>query len=278
MSSFNCAVCHGDNHKLLHSLEDGTLLSCQFCGVVAFFPRPTCEELKAFYDGGYHDTFSKSVMAESIFAQHRYQALVKKMHCYAPDLMTKKKRTLLDVGCGTGDFLQVVQQAGWHVTGTELALDAVNRANQKVSGNVFQGDITDLALPCCSYDLVTSYHVIEHLLEPIAQLRRCYELLASGGLLFLETPNIGSLGARLRGKRWSHIIPPEHIIYFSPFSLKYALNQAGFEHFVVYTTAPQVIESTAHWPFPLKKMADFIYQIVPHIGLGAAVQAIAFKP
>ncbi|MFG6100447.1 class I SAM-dependent methyltransferase [Leptothoe sp. ISB3NOV94-8A] len=278
MSSFNCAVCHCNNHKLLHSLEYGTLLSCQCCGVVAFSPRPTDEELQAFYNSGYHDDFSKSAMADTLFAQNRYQALEKVLRRYAPDLVATPRQTLLDVGCGTGDFLMAAQQADWSVTGTDLATAAVERANQKIGGKVFQGDITVLDLPSCAYDLITSYHVIEHLLEPVTQLRRCYELLTTGGVLFLETPNIGSLGARLRGKQWSHIIPPEHIIYFSPFSLKYALNQAGFERVIVYTTAPQVVERTAHWPFPLKKMADFIYQIVPHIGLGAAVQAIAFKP
>lgn len=278
MSLLNCAICHGEEHELLYSLEDGALLTCRGCGVVAFAPRPTAEELQIFYDSGYHDTFSQSVMANNIFAQKRYQSLEQSLERYAPNLVTQTSRTLLDVGCGTGKFLQVAQQAGWLVTGTELAADAVNRARQKISGDVFQGDIATITLPLSSYNLVTSYHVIEHLLDPATQLRRCYELLTSGGLLLVETPNIASLGARLRGKRWSHIIPPEHIIYFSPASLKYALKQAGFEQVVVNTIAPQMVESTAKWPWPLKNMANFVYRMVPYIGLGAAVQAIAFKP
>lgn len=277
MSSFHCAVCHCKNHKRSHTIDSGVLLKCHRCGVVAFFPRPTYEELNAFYNGGYHDDFSQSTMADGLFAQNRYQALEQTLTRYASELIAKPERMLLDVGCGTGDFLWAAQQSGWQVTGTELATDAVQRASQRINSQVFQGDITHIDLPN-TYDMVTSYHVIEHLLEPLAQLRRCYELLNSGGVLLVETPNIKSLGARLRGRKWSHIIPPEHIIYFSPASLKYALKQAGFEKVVVYTVAPQVVESTAHWPFPFKKIADSIYQIVPNIGLGAAVQAIAFKP
>lgn len=274
---FNCAICYSKNHKHLHTLENGVLLTCQTCSVVAFSPRPTKQEIQAFYDSGYHDSFSQSTMADSLFAKHRYQALEKLLNQHAPALLAKIEPTLLDIGCGTGDFLSAAQQAGWQVAGTEVARDAVHRASRKINSQVAHGDITELDLPESFYDLVTSYHVIEHLLEPINQLKRCYELLAPGGLLLVETPNIGSLGARLRGKQWSHIIPPEHIIYFSPASLKNALKQAGFKQVVVYTIAPQVINSIDHWPFPLKTMADLIYQIAPNIGLGAAVQALAFK-
>lgn len=277
MPTLNCAVCHCNDHKLLHSLNDGVLVTCQSCGVVTFAPRPTLEELEAFYNNGYHDKFSESAMANERFAQNRYQSLVQMLYRYAPKLVMQTERKLLDVGCGTGDFLQVAQQAGWNVTGTELAKDAVDRASEKVGGHILQGDITDIDLSDGSYNLVTSYHVVEHLLDPIAQLKRCHELLAPGGLLFVETPNIQSLGARLRGKNWSHIIPPEHIIYFSPASLRQALFRAGFNRVVMGTSAPQVVESIAQWPWLLNKLAGFVYQIAPRIGLGAAVQAIALK-
>ena len=277
MSSLSCTICHCNNHKLLHSLEGGSLLACQSCGIVAFAPRPTPEELETFYNNGYHDRFNESAMADTYFAQQRYQFLEKTLHRHAPSLIAQTEHRLLDVGCGTGEFIQVAQQAGWHVTGTELARDAVSLASQRVGQHVLQGDITEIDLPDNSYHLVTSYHVIEHLLDPIAQLKRCYGLLVPGGLLFVETPNIQSLGARLKGKSWSHIIPPEHIIYFSPASLKHALYRAGFDRVVVSTSAPQVIESIAQWPWLLKKLAGFIYQIAPRAGLGAAVQAVAFK-
>ncbi|WP_235071033.1 class I SAM-dependent methyltransferase [Leptolyngbya sp. Heron Island J] len=244
---------------------------------MAFTPRPTPEELEAFYNNGYHDRFSESAMANMHFAQNRYQFLENMLHRYAPKLAVQTGRKLLDVGCGTGDFLQVAQQAGWHVTGTELAKDAVDRASQKVGNHILQGDMTEIYVPDGSYHLVTSYHVIEHLLDPIAQLKRCYDLLIPGGLLFVETPNIQSLGARLKGKNWSHIIPPEHILYFSPVSLRHALHRAGFDQIVVGTSAPQIVESIVHWPWALKKLAGFIYQIAPRVGLGAAVQALAFK-
>lgn len=276
MFSLTCAICNHHRHQLLYSLDEGALVTCQKCRVVAFSPRPTAEELKAFYDD-YHDNFSKSTMADSNFAQQRYRELEECLQRYALKLAKKTEKTLLDIGCGTGNFLQVAQKAGWQITGTEIASRATSLASQNVGNHILQGDIVDLDLPTSSYDLITNYHVIEHLLDPVAQLQRCHELLAPDGILFIETPNIQSLGSKIKGKNWSHIIPPEHIIYFSPASLKYALEQAGFKQFFVRTSAPQVVESIAQWPLVLRRFASLAYQIAPRVGLGAAVQAIAIK-
>lgn len=252
-------------------------MSCGKCQVVFFTPMPTAEELESFYNNGYHDEFSKSTMVGCSFAENRYLGLEKLIATYLPLLADTSSRSLLDVGCGTGDFLEVAQQAGWNITGTELAKDAVERATQKLGNCVLQGDISTLDIPSDSFDLITSYHVIEHLLDPVKKLRQCYQLLSSKGALFVETPNIKSMGARIRGSKWSHIIPPEHIVYFSPSSLKYALHEAGFEKIFILTSAPQTIESIKNWPSFLKAIASPLYNFSPKIGMGAALQAIAFK-
>lgn len=251
-------------------------MACGICQVVFFSPMPMSAELKAFYSDGYHDDYSRSTMASLPFDRSRYQLLEKIIEDVRPSLLMTSNRALLDVGCGVGGFLGVARQAGWTVTGTELTQAAVERAREKLGNCVLEGDVSDLCFSR-TYDLITSYHVIEHLLEPVKMLQRCYQLLSSQGALFIETPNINSLGARVRGAEWSHIIPPEHVVYFSPCSMQYALRKAGFNRVVVFTSAPQVIESIQYWPVPLKKVAAFLYSLAPKVGMGAAVQAIAFK-
>lgn len=238
---------------------------------------PTQEELSDFYNNGYHDSFSQSTMAGDAFAESRYQSLECLLATHSPLLVTQLERSLLDVGCGTGDFLQVAERAGWTIAGTEIAQGAVERAAMKLGSCVLEGDILSLELPTASYDLVTSYHVIEHLINPVEKLRRCYQLLTPRGALFIETPNIGSVGARIRGARWSQIMPPEHIVYFSTSSLGYALRKAGFDRVVILTSSPQVIESTQGLPEAAKKVVNVLYSLAPKIGMGAALQAIAFK-
>lgn len=273
----DCPVCQHRKSSQLHQLDKGKLKVCGACHVVFFAPMPTQKELSAFYNNGYHDDFGRSTMAGETFAKGRYQALESLLTAHIPSLIAKRDKLLLDVGCGTGDFLYAAKLAGWEVTGTELARSAVHKANKKLDDSVLEGDILSLDLPVASYDLVTSYHVIEHLIDPVGMLHRCYQLLSSEGVLFIETPNIGSLGARIRGARWSHIIPPEHIVYFSSGSLQYALRKAGFDRSVILSSSPRVIESVQDWPEFAKRIVRFIYDFAPKVGMGAALQAIAFK-
>ncbi len=253
-------------------------MSCGKCQVVFFTPMPTGEELDFFYNNGYHNNFSKSTMVGCSFAENRYAALEALLTAYLPSLIDSPNKSLLDVGCGTGDFLKVAQQAGWHISGTELGQDAVEQATQKLGDCVvLQGDISTLDLPANAYSLITSYHVIEHLLDPVKKLKQCCRLLSPEGALFVETPNINSIGARIRGSKWSHITPPEHIVYFSPHSLKYALHKAGFNRVLILTSIPQTIESIQGWPAFLKIIANSLYHLAPRLGMGAALQAIAFK-
>ncbi|WP_313898197.1 class I SAM-dependent methyltransferase [Nodosilinea sp. LEGE 07298] len=241
-------------------------------------PRPTIDELETFYnDQKYRENFDTSSMVGTGFAHHRYESLCNVLKQFDVQIASKPNRRLLDVGCGTGDFLQVAQRDGWQVTGTELSATAADKIASRLGIPILTGEITSLQLPEVNYDLITSYHVIEHLIEPLAMLRRLYQLVSNEGAIFLETPNIDSLGARLRGAKWSHIIPPEHITYFQPRSLQYALRQAGFKRVFVFTSAPQMIESTQHLPVPLQSVIKAIYNIAPRLNLGAALQSIAFK-
>lgn len=276
--STTCPVCGQTRHKPLYPASYGKLLSCQICQTVFFVPRPTPAELQAFYDSSqYREHYHTSSMADLRFAERRYQELRQILQRFNFSGAAKADKTLLDVGCGTGDFLAAAMQDGWRITGTELSLTAAQQAQQRLGCPILTGDVNTLTLPEASYDLITSYHVIEHLLDPVSMLQRLRQLVKPEGAVFLETPNMGSLGARLRGPKWSHIIPPEHITYFKPASLKSALQQAGFQRVFVFTSAPQVIESTQNWPTILQFLVKAVYGIAPRLNLGAALQALAFR-
>lgn len=197
---------------------------------------------------------------------------------YHPSLLTLSPKHLLDIGCGRGDLLYIATHSGWEVSGIEISPLAVQQANQLLKEDRVQvGDLETLALAGNSYTLISSYHVIEHLLEPVSHLSKIRQLLQPGGIVFIETPNFASLGAKIRGKQWSHIIPPEHINYFTPDSLRYTLNQAGFQKYIVFTSAPPIIESIEKWHPMIKAIATQTYRMAPLFNLGAALQAVAFK-
>jgi len=274
----NCPVCQAKNHKLFHTLESGKLQQCLNCQVIFFDPQPTSEELESFYKSqSYHDYYLNSDMAKKAFAAQKYAELLLKINSFSHQTLSPKNKKLLDIGCASGDLLYHAVQDGWKITGIDISLEPLKRQNPNLPsyGTFFEGDIHSIPAENEQFDLVTAYHVIEHLLDPLNFLIKIKSLLKPNGILFLETPNIGSLGARLRGKHWSHIIPPEHIIYFNPNSLTNILNQAEFETFNVFTASPLVIQSTQHWPKTLKSISRVVYDIAPRLNMGAVLQSIA---
>jgi 2-polyprenyl-3-methyl-5-hydroxy-6-metoxy-1,4-benzoquinol methylase len=134
---------------------------------------------------------------------------------------------LLDVGCGEGSFLAVAKRCGWAVVGLEPDPKAALVAQQRGLDIVNSG-LEGLESQSGSFDVITLSHVIEHMHEPLETLRSCNRLLKPGGQLWIETPNIDSLGHRVFGRHWRGLEAPRHLVLFSRSSLVWALSQAGF--------------------------------------------------
>jgi len=136
-------------------------------------------------------------------------------------------RRLLDVGCGNGAFLQFAAHLGWAVEGIDN--DAAAVAAARAAGLVVaHGSLDELPFAKGSYRHVTLSHVIEHVHEPLKLLKQCFELLVPGGRLWLETPNLGSLGHRAFGAAWRGLEPPRHLVLFDRPSLAATIGAAGF--------------------------------------------------
>lgn len=134
---------------------------------------------------------------------------------------------LLDVGCGNGQFLSLAREMGWIAEGVDFDPDAVRQA-RSLGFSVSEGGIDALAEQGCAYDIVTSSHVLEHVANPIQHLRAVYSVLKPGGRLWLQTPNLKSIGARWFGRNWRGLEPPRHLVLFNTQSLRSCLREAGF--------------------------------------------------
>jgi SAM-dependent methyltransferase len=133
---------------------------------------------------------------------------------------------LLDVGCATGRFLQQMAAVGWRVSGIELDPEAAAKA-RTVTADVTLGDPADLTLPRASFDLVTAFHVVEHLPDPRRAVGNMLEWLAPGGLLVIEVPNVGGWGGALFGRYWSGLDFPRHLTHFTPATMRALVEQCG---------------------------------------------------
>ena len=167
---------------------------------------------------------------------------------------------LLDVGCATGKFLRLMTAVGWQVAGIELDAAAAAKA-RAVTPDIFVGDPLDAPFPPQRFDVITSFHVVEHLPRPRATLTRMLEWLAPDGLMIVEVPNVAGIGGRLFGRYWSGLDFPRHLIHFTPATMTAMVERAGGRVVGVrHRTKPRwLIRSVRHWlrdqPTPIARAA-----------------------
>ena len=137
------------------------------------------------------------------------------------------KKTLLDVGCGDGEFLSLMRDAGWEVAGIEPDPAAADRAERVHDIQVIAPTVQAAPIAPGSVDAVTLSHVLEHAADPLALLRDCRRWLKPQGKIVIVTPNLASRGSRHFRDSWVHLDPPRHLYLFSPATLRHCCQQAG---------------------------------------------------
>jgi 2-polyprenyl-3-methyl-5-hydroxy-6-metoxy-1,4-benzoquinol methylase len=243
------------------------LVQCSSCGLVYVSPRPDPTELYALYGESYfHNDDSGTVGYTNYLKDEgnirktfkrrlaRIERFVSKAH----------KGKLLDVGCATGFFLSVADQAGWQVQGLDVSHFAAKYAAETFGFDVQQGSLLELHYPERAYDLITMWDVIEHVPDPKAYVEHIATLLKPGGLFSLATPDVDSLPAKLTGKRWvGYKLSEEHVYYFAPSTLTQMLNEAGFDvvdtyHVGKYVTVSLFLNRLSMYTPLLAKLGQWI--------------------
>ena len=170
----------------------------------------------------------------------------------------KSGGTLLDIGCSSGGFLSAIKGPSWKLLGIEMSADMADRARSLSGADVFVGDVLDATFPAESVDAITCFHVLEHFHQPRAVIRRAFEWLKPGGILYMMVPNIDSAGARLFRSYWYALEVPRHIYHFSPTSLSALCQTEGFQQVSVTTHRQLFIEPSVRY------IIDDIYRKLAH--------------
>ncbi len=189
-------------------------------------PCPPSEDLYRIYDEQYFGRGNKyfgspqtDCRSHNSANEDRRAALVK---------AHKSGGRLLDVGCATGGFLQAAARAGFAVQGIEISDFCVDYVKTHSTFDVFKGNLVSARFPEQSYDGVTLWDVLEHLRNPREVLDEIHRILRPGGILCLSTGDHASFLARVTGRFWHLLTPPQHLFFFSRRSVRILLEQHGF--------------------------------------------------
>jgi SAM-dependent methyltransferase len=204
--------------------DDFPLVRCDGCGVLALWPQPTDEQLAAAYAADYYGPSRRKFIGPvaaivSMFQQDRANLAQR----YIPP-----RGRVLDIGCGNGGFLVQMKRRGFDVEGTEWTQRSASRVPAETDIPVHVGDLLTLRLPPAGYDLITLWHVFEHLHAPQPTLLTIRSLLKPGGTLIMSMPNAEGRQAERFGTHWFHHDPPRHLFGFGPRSLERLLEITGF--------------------------------------------------
>jgi len=200
------------------SLHDD-IVQCQRCGMVSSIATVGQEKIIENYEA----VVDESYLLEEQGRRELFSWFIREMQGYS----VPGKR-LLEIGSNMGLFLSVASEAGWEAHGVEPSRWAVEQGQRLFGVDLRQGTIESLSPEDETADVVVMLDVLEHLVDPLAGLRRVRELVQDDGLVVLSTVNLSGLHARLRKDQWPWFIR-SHLHYFSSETLSAMLQRAGFE-------------------------------------------------
>ncbi len=222
----------------------GPLARCNACGLVRQDPPA---------EAPYEDAADPDYLAEQPGLRATFRKTLERIERFR----TPPGR-FLDIGCGPGLLVEEAASRGWDASGIELSAWAVGEAQAR-GLNVRQVTLDDLDAPPSSIDAASLADVIEHVPDPLSLMRRLYELMAPGGVVFCATPNVESAVARTL-RRWWWSVLPGHLFLFSARTLARLMRDAGFE----------VQETTTH-----PKTFSVDYYVGRLVGYSSGVSSLA---
>jgi 2-polyprenyl-3-methyl-5-hydroxy-6-metoxy-1,4-benzoquinol methylase len=237
-----CPICSSDHLKPLMTTRDYTvtqghfsLQQCEQCHFVVTSPRPDQNSIALYYQSDKyisHTATGRSaidriyLLARNYTLQSKYK-LIKKY---------KALGSILDYGCGTGAFLHYIQKRNWQIAGVEPSESAAKKAHELTRTEIYN----DLKQVNDRFDVITLWHVLEHVHDLNEKLIAIKDHLEKDGILIVAVPNYKSLDAQKYGAFWAGFDVPRHLWHFTDSTMKTLLEKNGFR---LIDTVPMKLDS-----------------------------------
>ncbi len=248
-----CEVCGSREIKFLFKQKDKnldvdkefSLFKCNKCNSLFPNPQPTSKELEEYYPRDKYYSLRKICSKEeskktklNLFLYELYFDLKIKNHLmrmiFSPikfivrGTKIKKGDKILDIGCGSGQFLYEMNELGMRVYGVEPG-EFDKEGKNKYKLNIKNSDLINAKYPKEFFDIITINHVLEHLNNPDKQIKEVYRILKKEGKFIIGIPNSNSLVYKLFGKNWHQLDIPRHLWNYSNKNIKILLERNGFK-------------------------------------------------
>lgn len=210
LARYRCALCDGEDYRQVCEKDAARYVQCAQCSVVRQHPYPSVDEITAYYE-----RYQSLKSGQSTYLSDEGFAAFKRDKAFTfadlrlpPDGFQGKR--VLDVGCATGQFLRMMKDAqAAQVLGIDASKECIAAA-QAQGLPCLLGDFMSLE---GQFDVITMWHLIEHLPRPQDYIQHAHKLLSTGGWLLIETPVIGMISEAF-GAQWRYFMPTEHINLF----------------------------------------------------------------
>jgi SAM-dependent methyltransferase len=218
-----CPACGSEAHSKLFVKRGYTIVRCDECALVFSNPQVIADVvLDEYREGGSNDLWVDVLTSprQLELDREKFAEILDELEPYRGD------GALLDVGTSIGLFLSLAGERGWRGLGTEFGRRALAHARNELGVEAVDTPIEELE---GEYDVVTVLSVLEHVNEPRAFLREVRRLLKPGGATYLIVPNVDSLATRVLHEQAATFDGRNHLLYFSPRTLRDLLEREGFE-------------------------------------------------
>lgn len=223
------------------------VVRCQSCGLMRTNPRPIASAMSRFYPDDYAPYLSSRPTASTASTSPWRRLLDRALPTRNRELPRINAGHLLEIGCGSGGFMQRMSSSGWSVEGIEFspAAASVARAN---GYQVHVGPLEDAPPPSRPPTLIVGWMVLEHLHQPVLALRKLREWATDECWLALSVPDAGAFERRLFGDAWFALQLPTHLYHYTPQSARRVLAAGGWslERIIWHDNAKNALQSLAY--------------------------------
>jgi 2-polyprenyl-3-methyl-5-hydroxy-6-metoxy-1,4-benzoquinol methylase len=225
----DCVACGCHSFKHVYPDSPSKIVECRDCGLVFFNPQPSIPYLKNFYSSqkGYLSSIEENLRSFEAEPQKWQDTTNWILYKIYQHMKEDKGQCLLDIGSAYGFFLLFAKKRGLDVVGLEISTETSNYARQQ-GIDVRCTSLMDAELESNSFDIITMNNVLEHTLNPKAELEKAFCLLKPSGVIYIGVPNFNSLVACIDGFNWKMKSWPNHLFYFTAETLGSLLDKTGF--------------------------------------------------